>query len=210
MKKTLITLFILMAGIVSTFAADEKFVKAVEAALTQMKTAKSVEDFQAVANKFEMIGKNSAGEWMPNYYAAYCYANMSFMENDSQKKDQYVTKAESLLSELKTDNDETYIMKAYVAMANMSVDGQNRWQTQGKIFEENLQKAEKVNSENPRIYYLRGTSLFYTPEPFGGGAKNACPLFQKAKTKYESFKPTSNIAPAWGKEYNEEMLKKCQ
>lgn len=210
MKKTLVTVALLFVCVLATFAADEKFVKAMEATITQMNGAKSLEDVQAAANKFEMIGKNAATEWLPNYYAAMCYANLSFMEKDSQKRDQYVTKAESLLSSISAENDEIFVMKAYVAMANLAIDGQGRWQTQGPIFEENLKKAEKLNADNPRLYYLRATNLFYTPEPFGGGAKTACPIAQQAKAKYESFKPASSIAPGWGKNLTEDLLKQCK
>ncbi len=211
MKKTVLTFALSLVCLAIAFAyGDEKYSKAMEATITQMNAAKSLQEVQAAANKFEMIGKTAGSEWLPNYYAAMCYANLSFMEKDSQKRDQYVSKAEELLKNISVENDEVLVLKAYVAMANLSVDGQSRWQTQGAIFDENLKKAEKLNPENPRVYYLRATNLFYTPEPFGGGTKTACPLAKQAKAKFESFKPTSSIAPSWGKEYNEELLSKCQ
>lgn len=210
MKNLLIAFAFIMACVTTSWAVDEKYSKAMEATIIQMNAAKSLTDVQAAANKFEMIGKNATTEWLPNYYAAMCYANLSFMEKDSQKRDQYVSKAEELLKNISVENDEVLVMKAYIAMANLAIDGQNRWQTQGAIFDESLKKAEKLNAENPRIYYLRATNLFYTPEPFGGGPKTACPLAKQAKAKFEAFKPTSSIAPGWGKEYNEELLSKCQ
>jgi len=210
MKKTITTLALFFACVLTLMASDETYVKALESAIAQMKAAKSVDELQAVANKFEMIGDNTAGEWLPDYYAAICYAHMSFMEKDARKRDQYVTKAETLLEPIKAENDELYVMRAYVAMANMAIDGQNRWQKQGAIFQTNLKQAEKLNPENPRVYYLQGTNLLHTPASFGGGTKNACPVLQKAKAKFEAFKPASSIAPNWGKEDLERYIAQCK
>lgn len=45
--------------------------------------------------------------------------------------------------------------------------------------EASLAKAETLNGDNPRIYLLRGTSLLYTPEQFGGGKKAASQSLKK-------------------------------
>jgi hypothetical protein len=189
---------------------DEKFVKAMQETLVQFGKAKTPTEMQAVANRFEMIGKNAPKEWLPNYYAAFCYTLLSFMETETEKRDKLVEKAETLINNLGTENDEIFVMRAMVAQANLAIDGQSRWQKQGAIFSENLEKAEKLNPENPRIYYLKGNNLFYMPEAFGGGAKTACPEWQKAKTRFETFKPQSDIYPNWGKEQNDEYLKNCK
>ena len=149
MKKTIAIFALSFIGVLTTFAnGDEKYTKAMQAALSQMHTAAKPEQMQAVANRFEMIGKSTSSEWLPNYYAAFCYANLSYMEKDSRKRDQYVEKAQSLIDALVTENDEVFVMKAYVAQANLAIDGQNRWETQGKIFSDNLEKAEKLNAQN--------------------------------------------------------------
>ncbi|MCU0353707.1 MAG: hypothetical protein MUD08_08230 [Cytophagales bacterium] len=211
MKKTIAIFALLFIGVLKAFAnGDEKYAQAMQSALGQMKAAASPEQMQAVANRFEMIGKTASNEWLPSYYAAFCYANLSYMEKDSRKRDQYVEKAQSLIDATMTENDEIFVMKAYVAQANLAIDGQNRWETQGKIFEENLAKAEKLNAQNPRIDMLRGVSLLFTPEPFGGGAKNACPLLRKAQAQFEAFRPASALAPNWGKEDLEQYLAKCK
>ncbi len=210
MKTLLFSFAFFLTVIVATLATpDAKYIQAMEGTLTQMHNAKTLTDIQQVANRFEMIGNANPTEWLPAYYAALCYANLSFMEKDSDKRDQYVAKAEKLLEGITAENDELFVMRAFVAQANMAVDGQNRWQKQGALFQANLQKAEKLNPENPRIDYLRGNSLYYTPEAFGGGVKAACPLLQKAKTKFDAFKAASSIAPDWGKEHLAQLMQKC-
>ena len=52
---------------------------------------------------------------------------------------------------------------------------------------------------------MQGTSLYYTPEQFGGGKAAACPVLKVAKEKMAQFKPASAIHPSWG-EYNLKMV----
>ncbi|MBC8112328.1 MAG: hypothetical protein H7Y04_14840 [Verrucomicrobia bacterium] len=189
---------------------DEKFVKAMKETLEQFKIAKTPPEMQSAANRFELIGKNATTEWLPNYYAALCYVKLSFMEKETEKRDLLVEKAENLLQAISTQNDEIFVMRAMVAQANLAIDGQARWEKQGRIFQENLDKAEKLNPENPRIAYMKGNNLFYTPEAFGGGAKVACPELLKAKAKFGLFKVASEIHPNWGEKSNEELLKNCK
>lgn len=212
MKKSILVfclMFICSLGVMAK-NIDEKYVKAMEGAISEFKNAKSVEDYQALANKFEMIGKNAANQWLPKYYEAYCYTLMSYMDKDSKKRDIYVDKGKSILDNITGENEEIFILKAFNASANLSIDGPSRYMTQGSIYESNLQAAEKLNPENPRIYHLKANNAFYTPKAYGGGAEVACQLYKKAKEKFETFKPESSISPNWGKEYNETMLINCK
>lgn len=54
--------------------------------------------------------------------------------------------------------------------------------------------------ENPRVNLLRGVSLFYTPEMFGGGAKNALKFLEKAVSLFEKEKIENPLLPSWGKD----------
>ncbi|MNL53532.1 hypothetical protein D3C87_1767880 [compost metagenome] len=82
----------------------------------------------------------------------------------------------------------------------------NRWQADGEKFTGYLQSAKSINAENPRIYYLEGSSLFFTPEEYGGGKKVAKPMLEKAQQKFTVFKPETAIHPDWGKMETEWML----
>jgi hypothetical protein len=68
-------------------------------------------------------------------------------------------------------------------------------------------KAEAINPDNPRIYFLQGQNLLYTPEAFGGGVEAACPLLRKALEKYNTFVPASDYSPDWGKESTDKLVK---
>lgn len=214
MKTTILSILCVVFTFTFASANNEKFVKAMEGALAQLKTVQSstsLTDWQTVANLFERISKVEVKEWLPSYYTAYCYARMSYIAQDSDQKDKYVELAEThCVNALKiSKNDELYALRAMIAQANMSVNPALRWMTQGNIFSENIEKAKELNPQNPRIYYLEGNSIFYKPETFGGGAKNACPLFKKALENFSKFTAASSISPIWGKEPTEEMLKQC-
>jgi hypothetical protein len=74
---------------------------------------------------------------------------------------------------------------------------------------EALDQAEKLNPNNPRIYYVRGNNVYNTPKAFGGGKEKAKPLFEKSAGLFESQKPANAIEPAWGSEHNKQMLALC-
>jgi len=61
-------------------------------------------------------------------------------------------------------------------------------------------KAFNKDPENPRIHLLKGISLFYTPEAYGGGADNAIESLNKAATLFEKEIVKDPLQPSWGKE----------
>lgn len=170
----------------------------------------------AQSNKLSLIAKKWKDDWAPHYYIAYAKAQMSFMmaEKEKDKKDAIIDEAEAELAEavalLGKDNDETFVLKAMIAQARMSVDGRNRWQKYGKIFEASLKSAKELNAENPRIYYLKGTATYFTPKMFGGGAKNALEYFEKAQPLFAKESTTDMNDPFWGKPANEYFLTLCK
>jgi hypothetical protein len=195
-------LIALLLGLVSSlFAQDDKYTKAMEENLASMHTLKSNADWQGVANKFERIASMKSGEWLPLYWVSYCYLRMSFEEKELTKKDQLSDQADKFcqkIADLKVENDEIFVLKAYIAQARLSADGMGRWQIEGMNFKTNLEKAKAANPENPRIYLLSGQNIYHTPEGFGGGKANALPLLKQAQEKFATFKPSSVLHPNWG------------
>lgn len=177
-------------------------------------TTQSFETKVAQSNKLAMISKKWNGEWTAHYYNAYSKAQLSYMEKEEAKRDAYVDEAEKELDEtiglLGKENDETHVLSAMVANARMAVKPQARWQKYGKVFSENLEKAKEINAENPRIYYLQGTSKFFTPKMFGGGKKAALPYFEKAETLFAKEDDADIAKPFWGKLPNGYFLSQCK
>lgn len=177
-------------------------------------TTQNMETKVAQSNKLAMISKKWNGEWTAHYYNSYSKAQLSYMEKDEAKRDAYVDEAEKEHDEavgiLGKENDETYVLSAMIANARMAVKPQARWQKYGKLFTENLEKAKEVNADNPRIYYLNGTSKFFTPKMFGGGKKAALPYFEKAEGLFAKESNSDMSKPFWGKVANNYFLKECK
>lgn len=166
------------------------------------------------ANKLGLIAKKWDNEWVAHYYAAYSKVSLSYQEKDNAKKDAYLDEADKerdeVMSLLKKENDETYVLAAMIANARIGIDPMGRWQKYGKLFSENLENAKELNPDNPRMYYLQGTSKFFTPKAYGGGKKAAMPYFEKAQALFAKETTTDITKPHWGKKNNEYFLGQCK
>jgi hypothetical protein len=92
----------------------------------------------------------------------------------------------------------------------MAVDPMNRWQKYGQIFSQNLESAKELNPNNPRMYYLQGTSKYFTPKAYGGGKKIAQPYFEKAEALFAKEAGGDIAKPYWGKMQNSYFLEQCK
>jgi tetratricopeptide (TPR) repeat protein len=180
--------------------------------LDSLNHIKSLGDFQNVANHFERIAGVEKDEWLPGYYAAYCYVVLSFKEQDQGMKEKLLSKSENLINqilEIKPDESEIYALQGMLFQSFIMADPQNNAPTYSAKANRSFDKSIELNSDNPRPYYLKGMNLMYTPEAYGGGMKTACPLMAKADELFSKFEKENDLMPDWGKEYNAQLLEKC-
>lgn len=180
--------------------------------LINMDSVQNLSGMMKVSAQFDMIAAKWENVWSTNYYAAYAKTIASFIVQDSKKKDLFLDEADKYFEKIQTidsQNDETWVLAALITNARISVDGQNRGMQYGAIFNQYIEKAEKINPNNPRIQYLKGSSLFYTPEMYGGGKAKAKPYFEKAKELFAKEHKSSVLKPVWGEKQNLDFLKQC-
>ncbi|MCF0072015.1 hypothetical protein LZD49_16165 [Dyadobacter sp. CY261] len=209
---TFTLLFALATGM--AWAQNEKYTKAmtdgINALMAIDRSKPDAKSLQDIGNRFERIAAAEPKEWLPKYYAAYTNVLLGFVGATLTEKDQYLDKANALLKDAETiagkPNDELEVLKAYQSQIHLAADPMNRWQNDGEKFQGFLQAAKSLNAENPRIYFLEGSSLFYTPDEYGGGKKVAKPILEKAQQKFNAYKPETAIHPDWGKMETEWML----
>lgn len=209
MKKICVMLSLVLGSTAGAFAQESSMEENLQEAYAVMDTASDMNGLMAASARFDLVANMYATEWLPQYYAAYAKAIVSYFEPDLARKDMILDEADKFAANIEASgvtNDHTYVLKALLANARMAVDGEHRWKEYGPIFEDNLKKAKEVNENNPQIYYLKAVSLFYTPKMFGGGEKNAKPYFEKAKTKYDAMKQKKVTTPYWGEKQNQEYL----
>ena len=216
MKTLLIFLLAALVASQPVFAQSDQYKQAMHAAIGTMKTQHEKTppaEFLTVANQFERIASAEPNEWLPRYYAGLMYVYAGFMGKNEAEKDKFLDQADVNLKAAETlaaNNDELAVLKAYIAQARMTVDPANRWQQYGSQIQAGIEKAKSLNANNPRAYVLEGSGLMFTPEQFGGGPAVACPVLKQAVEKFATFKPVSDLHPAWGQKHIEPMLEKCK
>jgi hypothetical protein len=205
MKK--ITSLVLTLCLTAAVFAQDMYTKKMQQTLGMMDTAKSTAQLQALAAQFERIGDAEKTKWLPYYYAALCNANAGFKDN-SADKDKLAEKINGLLDKAEAieKNSEIYCVRNMSATLQMLVSPMERYMVYGPVAADALEKAKQLDPTNPRPYYLQGVSVLNTPAAFGGGAKNAKPILQKAVDLYGTFKPASPLHPTWGKQMAESSL----
>ena len=214
MKTLLITIALLLTTLRS-FAQSDPYTTAMTDGLTALKAMNPktpVTDVLDIANRFERIAGAETTQWLPRYYAGLTYSYLGYMAPTAADKDKFLDKAAEWSKQaavLSPKNDEICVLNAQIAQARLVVDPMNRWQEYGPAAQSELDKAVAINADNPRIYVLQGSSLYYTPAQFGGGPKVACPLLTKATQKFATFKPASALSPTWGQTTIEPLMAEC-
>lgn len=212
MKSLLNTLVLLILFTFPVCLKAQTMEESLSYTLIKMDSVQNLSDLMNVSSQFDMLAAKWENEWSTNYYAAYAKVIVSFIVQDSKKKDLFLDEAEKYFGKVKaidSQNDETWVLASLITNARIAVDGQNRGMQFGGVFNQQLSKAEKINPENPRIYYLKGASLFYTPEMYGGGKAQAKQQFEKAKELFAKETKTSVLIPHWGEKQNMDFLKQC-
>jgi hypothetical protein len=208
--KILLSLIICFYAASGLIADDGKYEKAMKKNISMIDSAHNVASMIDAANRFERIANAEKDKWLPYYYTSLMYAITCFADTVSEKKDEYLDRADyfiNIADSLEPDESEIYVMKGMIAQARMQIDPMNRWMKYGPISNNNLQKAIELDTLNPRPEYLMGVSLYYTPEQFGGGPSAAKPVLEKSLAKYNQFVPDNDLMPNWGRETVEQLLK---
>jgi len=193
-----------------TFAQSAKYEGAMKANISQLDSLMSKGNYTELANSFTRIGDAEKNQWLPYYYASYCYTMDALRSQDASTKDPIADKADSSILKavaiLGKDNSETALLKSMIATIRMTVDPQNRYQEYGPAITDNLQKSETLDPTNPRPILFEAENKYYTPEAYGGSKEEAKKLLEKAKVLFDNFKPASDISPNWGKDALEYFL----
>lgn len=213
MKKLILIFgFFLFAN--ASEAQSEKFNQAMKTQIGKLDQAFQSGGLPELSNSFERIAEAEKNQWLPYYYAAYCTVVTALTEKDKSKIDVLADKADVLITKAETAagavNSETAVIRSMIATAHLMVDPPSRWMQYGQVSAGFIEKAKELDATNPRPYYLDGQSKFFTPEQFGGGKTIAAPLFEKALSLFETFKPASDLSPVWGKSSTEYFLSQCK
>lgn len=213
--KTISLTIILTLVYVSVLNAQDKneYRQAMGTTLSEMGNVKDKAVYLDLANKFQRIAETETTEWLPAYYSVLCTTIYAFGEKDASKVDPLLDQAQTMIDKslkIKDNESEIWVLQGMLYQARIMVDPMTRGQKFLMKANEAFDKAESMNAENPRVYYLKGQNIMNAPKMFGGGKEAAKPLFLKANEKFLSFKPADALSPNWGKDQNEQLLKSCE
>jgi tetratricopeptide (TPR) repeat protein len=209
MKKLMIALVLLMLSF--TGFSDDIYHKAMSQSIEKLFQASTIPEYVEIANQFERITQIEKAEWLPLYYASYAYIMISFQESDNAKRDTYLDQAQKYLDQalaIDPKESELYMLQGFLYPSRINIDPMNRGLIYMDKMNTALDKSLELNPDNPRVYYLRATITFHTPEAYGGGVAKALPYYKTADEKFKVYKPKTDLSPNWGKEINEIELKK--
>jgi hypothetical protein len=151
----------------------------------------------------------AGSQWEPLYYEIFALTKQAYANITSDQKETVLTTAERLMDKLPQDNDEVLVLKAYHAQAMLGIH-RELWQKYLPIINQSLKRAEEINSNNPRIYYLKGLMVYFMPQEMGGGKEKGLQLFRQAREKFSNFQSKNEYAPIWGKTDTQKIIESAQ
>lgn len=202
MKKVLF-LSLLLSLASAGFSQSDRYIDAMKKNISQIDSVALKNNISELANNFQRIAAAEKNQWLPYYYAAYLTVVQVLLKPGGDNQDEVADHAGDLLDAalriLGKENSETYVIRAMIATAHMTVDPQSRYMQYGPEISQSLHRAQALDPSNPRPVLYQAQSLFHTPEFAGGGKEVAKPFFEKAKKLFAEFKPENELSPAWGK-----------
>ncbi|CAD7805735.1 hypothetical protein CHRY9390_01411 [Chryseobacterium aquaeductus] len=203
MKKYLLSFALVMMSLVSF--AQTNYEKIMTEKISKIENCKTAEEFQTLANDFQRIADKESTKWQPNYYAALSYiqkGRLIMREGKTQGLDEAADQAQKYVDSadnLEKDNSEIHLLQKMIYSLKMMVNPQERYMTFGMKAQEELNLAEKLNPNNPRVILIKAEDTYFTPEQYGGSKTKGIEMFKLALEKFNSFKPKTSLDPHWGK-----------
>ena len=181
--------------------------------LIMIDSAKTTEDYKNAGNYFDALSSGRPNDWLAPLYAGLSYILASRSESNGKLKDELCDKAQVYIDSAKVrhaDISESAALQAFLYQTRIEVSPMERGLDYSMKADAEIKKAETINSNDPRPYFLYAMNIYYTPTIFGGGKEKALPLFEKAAEKFDAFVPEMPFMPHWGKQQNLEMIWKCK
>ncbi len=209
--KTIMLIF-LMVMTTAAHANDEKYFEQMGKQIQIVYRAQTTEELQGAVNALERIASAEKTKWEPHYYSAFGYLMMATREKESSKKDSYLDQALAAVERGKAlvpQESELVALEGFVHMIRVTVDPATRGAQYSGLAMQTFGKAVSLNPNNPRVLALMAQMQFGTAQFFGSSTAEACGIARKASDQFKTYKSENPLAPVWGKEMNEELIKSC-
>lgn len=217
MKKTILLLALFAFGATALFSQqpDDQVLKA---PVSKLDKAKTVEDYEQLADEFLQVAEKQQTEWLPYYYAAFCNARIGWLKMDdpdniepyADKADEEIQKARELLDSAAQPKEmsEVYCVLSMVNRARVYINPMTYGRQYGIPAGQYTQLARRANPDNPRALYIEGWEKYATPKLYGGDKNKAKELLTSAKQILQQNSP--GVSPRWGLQEVNELLAKLK
>ena len=196
----LTTVFFLLAT--ASFAQSPKYIETMEKTIADLYAAQAPDSFNPIINKLTRIGQAEKTQWEPYYYASLANVFKAFRIQDLEAKDAVLDQAHVALkqaAELSENNVEIVLFEGFINMIKIGVDPATRGQSLSPGIMAAFGKAMKMDPDNPRATLFMGQMQYGAAQFFGSGTEVPCGLVNQSLELFDSYRPTSTIAPAWGR-----------
>ena len=212
MKKTSL-FFAAIFLAVFVWGQNEKYQEKMGEALGQFAFCTSADDFQKLANQFDVIAKVQTGEWLPLYYQAHCYIMIGFMDQlETGLRDNYLELAHEAIKKMETlapEEAEVYVMRAFYHTGYLVVDPPQRAMGSTPMIHAAIGRALELDPGNPRAIFLRISNEMGTAAYFGSDTAPYCEEAGRLLESWDAYQVKSPIHPTWGKAETEGIVKSC-
>ncbi len=205
MKRILLLLLITLTTIgirAEEKAAVDSHILTVKALQQEAVNKGDVEKFKEISSKLERLSTFGDKEWLVNYYLALNnYRISTIAYEDKEMSEKYIESAKEAIQksiEGKDDFADSHALFSSILGIELGFKPQ-LGMINGMKSGKEIEKAKKLDPENPRVYLIDGTGKLYTPPMFGGGVDKAIALFEKAAELFAKEKDRG-IYPDWGKD----------
>ena len=210
-RSTLFFAAIFIASI--AMGQNEKYYQKMGETLGQFASCSSVEDYQNLANQFDIIAKVETEQWLPLYYEANCYILMGFTgQLEPAIQDSYLDKASASIDkmlEIAPDEAEVYVMKAFYHTGYLVVNPPARAMNTTPLINEAISRALSIETDNPRAQFLSISNEMGTASYFGSDTAPICEKASQLLQSWDAYELKSPIHPNWGKKEIEGIVKRC-
>jgi len=192
---------LLLSSILSVNAQNNQYVSVMKENIEKIN--KWTDSPQRLSATFERVALAEKNKWLPYYYASYANVIVSFSLKTTEEKDNLIEHTQNLIDTaflLNPDSSELWAMQGFLYLAALQADPMTRSAEYSQKANIAFDKAILLNHNNPRGYYLKGITILYTPEFYGGGKVPAKPIFEQAIAKFDTFTPETELSPIWGKD----------
>lgn len=202
-----------LALLISFLVFDDKYTDQMIKNIEIVYKASTPEELQKAVNALERIGGAEKTKWEPYYYASFGYLMMAVKEADPGKKDGLLDLAKADLDKaaaIRKDESEIVALEGFIYMLRIGVDPTTRGQQYSTLAGQSYGKALGINPQNPRALALMAQLQFGTAQFFNQAPTEACETANKALEAFGAASQGITIAPSWGREMTEGLLKGCK